>query len=73
METIKTYNPVFNKIYRFMEKHLNAYDTGDFQAMVGEFKQFATELEIEMVIAVVNEIERLYKRKKQQEGQPQTA
>ena len=59
MIDVKTYNASFAKVYRFLEKHINAKTDDDLNAIVSETGQFITSLECDMANAVLNEIERV--------------
>ena len=56
------YFKLYMKIYAFHKKHIAASTFEDWTACVKDLEQFEMPLEVDMAVAVVNELEREYKK-----------
>jgi len=52
------YFAVYNKIFAFHKKHINARTDDEWLACAEDLGQFKTPLEVELALAVINELER---------------
>jgi len=52
------YFAVYNKIFAFHKKHINARTDEEWLECAGDLNQFGSPFEAELAVAVINELER---------------
>ena len=54
------FGPQFKKVYDFLSKHYGAYKDEEWDEATRAMRAFKTPFEVDMVVALMNEIERVY-------------